>query len=65
MLVAETQTAGRGPWTALVSPPRGALTFSVLLRPVAVPPSALGWLPLLTGIAVAAALATGRGGPPG
>ncbi len=57
VLVAETQTAGRGrldrSWS---SPPRAALTFSVLLRPGAVAPSARAWLPLLTGMAVAAAL---------
>ena len=57
VLVAETQTAGRGrlgrSWS---SPPRAALAFSVLLRPVAVAPAARAWLPLLTGIAVAAAL---------
>jgi BirA family transcriptional regulator, biotin operon repressor / biotin---[acetyl-CoA-carboxylase] ligase len=57
VLVAESQTAGRGrlgrSWS---SPPRAALTCSVLLRPEAVPPSDRAWLPLLTGIAVAAAL---------
>jgi BirA family biotin operon repressor/biotin-[acetyl-CoA-carboxylase] ligase len=57
VLVAETQTAGRGrlgrSWS---SPPRAALTASVLLRPAAVPPPARAWMPLLTGIAVAAAL---------
>ena len=57
VLVAETQTAGRGrlgrSWSG---PPRAALAFSVLLRPVAVAPAARAWLPLLTGIAVAAAL---------
>ncbi|MGH3070502.1 MAG: biotin--[acetyl-CoA-carboxylase] ligase [Streptosporangiaceae bacterium] len=57
VLAAETQTAGRGrlgrSWS---SPPRAALAFSVLLRPVAVAPGARAWLPLLTGIAVAAAL---------
>ena len=62
VLVAETQTAGRGrlgrPWS---SPPRAALAWSVLLRPVAVPPAARAWLPLLTGIAVAAALRAGAG----
>lgn len=56
VLVAEEQTAGRGrldrTWTA---PPRSGLTFSVLLRP-SVPPRALGWLPLLAGLAVAEAL---------
>ena len=57
VLVAEQQTAGRGRLgRAWVSPPRAALTFSVLLRPVAVPRARLGWLPLLTGVAVAAAV---------
>jgi len=40
-------------WT---SPPRAGLTFSVLLRPYGVPAALLGWIPLLTGTAVAAAL---------
>jgi len=56
VLAAEEQRAGRGRmgrhWT---SPPRAALTFSLLLKP-AVPPARLGWLPLLTGVAVAAAV---------
>ena len=56
VLAAEEQRAGRGrmgrTWT---SPARAALTFSVLLKP-AVPPARLGWLPLLTGVAVAAAV---------
>ncbi|HEY2551053.1 MAG TPA: biotin--[acetyl-CoA-carboxylase] ligase [Streptosporangiaceae bacterium] len=56
VLVAETQTAGRGRlgryWQ---SPPRSALLFSVLLRP-AVPPARRGWVPLLAGVAVATAL---------
>src|SRR5262249_51196772 len=47
VLVAEAQTAARGRlgrrWT---SPPRAALTFSVLLRPRGVPPALLGWAPL-------------------
>lgn len=53
VLVADRQTAGRGRldrhWD---SPPGSGLTFSVLLRPP-VPVGALGWLPLLTGLAVA------------
>ncbi len=57
VLVARSQTAGRGrlgrQWQ---SPPGTALTFSVLLRPARVPPAALGWLPLLTGVAVASAV---------
>ena len=57
VLVAEAQTAGRGRmgrrWT---SPPRAGLTFSVLLRPYGIPAALLGWVPLLTGTAVAAAI---------
>src|SRR5277367_3991151 len=57
VLVAEEQSAGRGRLgRAWVSPPRAALTFSVLLRPAAVPRALLGWLPLLAGVAVAAAV---------
>jgi BirA family transcriptional regulator, biotin operon repressor / biotin---[acetyl-CoA-carboxylase] ligase len=56
VLVAETQTAGRGRqgrvWQA---PPRSGLTFSLLLRPT-VSAARQTWLPLLTGIAVAAAV---------
>lgn len=57
VLAAEFQTAGRGrmgrSWT---SAPGAALTFSVLLRPVAVPPASKGWVPLLAGLAVASAM---------
>src|SRR5580693_5463010 len=57
VLVAEEQTAGRGrlgrTWTSV---PGAALTFSVLLRPVTVPPARRGWLPLLAGVAVASAV---------
>ncbi len=57
VLVAEHQGAGRGrhdrTWS---SPPRAGLSFSVLLRPTGVPVARLGWLPLLTGIAVVDAL---------
>jgi BirA family biotin operon repressor/biotin-[acetyl-CoA-carboxylase] ligase len=57
VLVAEAQTAGRGRMgRRWVSPPRCALTFSVLLRPGGVSAALLGWLPLLAGVAVAAAL---------
>jgi BirA family biotin operon repressor/biotin-[acetyl-CoA-carboxylase] ligase len=62
ILVAEEQTAGRGrldrSWH---SQPGAALTFSVLLRPAGVPPASRGWLPLLTGVAVASALRTATG----
>ena len=61
VLAAEEQRAGRGrmgrAWTA---PPRAALTFSLLLKP-AVPPARRGWLPLLTGVAVAAAVTKATG----
>jgi BirA family biotin operon repressor/biotin-[acetyl-CoA-carboxylase] ligase len=57
VLAAEQQSAGRGrlgrTWLA---PPRAALTFSVLLRPAAVPRARLGWLSLLAGVAVASAV---------
>ena len=53
--IAENQTAGRGrldrTWQA---PAHSGLTMSLLLRPP-VPIAALGWLPLLTGVAVAQA----------
>jgi BirA family biotin operon repressor/biotin-[acetyl-CoA-carboxylase] ligase len=54
---AEEQTAGRGRMgRAWLSPPRAALTFSVLFRPQGVPPARLGWLPLLAGLATAGAV---------
>jgi BirA family biotin operon repressor/biotin-[acetyl-CoA-carboxylase] ligase len=57
VLVAETQTAGRGRldrnW---MSPPKASLLLSVLLRP-SVPIPSWGWVPLLTGVAVAQSLA--------
>ncbi|HEY6276383.1 MAG TPA: biotin--[acetyl-CoA-carboxylase] ligase [Streptosporangiaceae bacterium] len=57
VLTAGAQSAGRGRlgrrW---ISPPGAALTFSVLLRPRGVPAARLGWLPLLAGVAVAAAV---------
>ncbi|HEY7146758.1 MAG TPA: biotin--[acetyl-CoA-carboxylase] ligase [Streptosporangiaceae bacterium] len=57
VLVAEAQSAGRGRLgRSWVSPPRAALTFSVLLRPAAVPAARRGWVPLLAGVAIATAL---------
>ena len=57
VLVAEEQTAGRGRMgRSWMSVPGASLTFSVLLRPSSVPPALRGWLPLLTGVAVASAL---------
>ncbi|MEU3658350.1 biotin--[acetyl-CoA-carboxylase] ligase [Streptomyces sp. NPDC032940] len=62
VLVAEEQTAARGrldrQWTA---PARSGLFFSVLLRPVEVPVARWGWLPLLTGVAVATGLSRAAG----
>jgi BirA family biotin operon repressor/biotin-[acetyl-CoA-carboxylase] ligase len=57
VLVAEEQTAGRGRMgRTWVAPPHAALTFSMLLRPSWVPTGKLGWLSLLAGVSVAAAL---------
>ncbi|KUL39388.1 biotin--[acetyl-CoA-carboxylase] ligase [Streptomyces regalis] len=62
VLVAEEQTAGKGrldrQWTA---PPRSGLFFSVLLNPAEVPAARWGWLPLLTGVAVATGLSRAAG----
>ncbi|MGW2458418.1 biotin--[acetyl-CoA-carboxylase] ligase [Streptomyces sp. NPDC001761] len=62
VLVAEEQTTGRGRldrrWTA---PPRSGLFFSVLLKPTEVPVARWGWLPLLTGVAVATGLSRAAG----
>ncbi|MFJ8308448.1 MULTISPECIES: biotin--[acetyl-CoA-carboxylase] ligase [unclassified Streptomyces] len=63
VLVAEEQTAGRGRldrrWSA---PARSGLFFSVLLKPgESVPVERWGWLPLLTGVAVATGLARAAG----
>ncbi|MGW0595841.1 biotin--[acetyl-CoA-carboxylase] ligase [Streptomyces sp. NPDC002776] len=62
VLVAEEQTAARGrldrQWTA---PARSGLFFSVLLKPAQVPVERWGWLPLLTGVAVATGLSRAAG----
>ncbi|MEV5984471.1 biotin--[acetyl-CoA-carboxylase] ligase [Streptomyces sp. NPDC052051] len=62
VLVAEEQNAARGRldrvWTA---PPRSGLFFSVLLEPAGVPVARWGWLPLLTGVAVATGLTRAAG----
>ncbi|MEV6760613.1 biotin--[acetyl-CoA-carboxylase] ligase [Streptomyces sp. NPDC051105] len=62
VLVAEEQTSGRGrldrQWMA---PARSGLFFSVLLKPAEVPVARWGWLPLLTGVAVATGLARAAG----
>jgi len=57
VLAAEEQTAGRGRLgRSWVSPPRAALTFSLLVRPATVSPARRGWLPLLSGVSVASAV---------
>jgi BirA family biotin operon repressor/biotin-[acetyl-CoA-carboxylase] ligase len=57
VVIAEHQTAGRGRldrvWTA---PPRSGITMSMLVRPDAVDASRWPWLPLIAGLAVAAAV---------
>jgi BirA family biotin operon repressor/biotin-[acetyl-CoA-carboxylase] ligase len=62
VLATEHQRAGRGrmgrTWT---TPPRAALTFSLLVRPVEVPSARRGWLPLLTGVAVVEAITSVTG----
>ena len=62
VVTAEHQTAGRGrlgrEWQA---PPRSGLAVSVLLRPTGIPSLAWPWLPLLTGVAVASAVADTAG----
>ncbi|MBF6334042.1 biotin--[acetyl-CoA-carboxylase] ligase [Nocardia transvalensis] len=53
VLIAEAQESGRGryerPWS---SPPRAQIAMSVLVRLRGIDPTGLGWLPLLTGVAV-------------
>lgn len=58
VLVAEHQFGGRGRLgRSWASPPRAGLTVSVLLRPgPGVPPTRWGWLPLLMGTSVRAAV---------
>jgi BirA family transcriptional regulator, biotin operon repressor / biotin---[acetyl-CoA-carboxylase] ligase len=62
VLVAEEQSSGRGRldrrWSA---PPRSGIIFSALLRPAGVPVARWGWLPLLTGVAVALAVSRTAG----
>jgi BirA family transcriptional regulator, biotin operon repressor / biotin---[acetyl-CoA-carboxylase] ligase len=62
VLAAEEQTAGRGRMgRSWVSPPRAALTFSLLVRPDTVSPARRGWLPLLAGVSVASAVRAANG----
>ena len=65
VLLAEHQDAGRGrrgrTWEAR---PSEGLTLSVLLRPVEVPSERWGWAPLLTGLALVAAVESLAGTAP-
>jgi len=62
VLAAEEQTSGRGRMgRSWVSPPRAALTFSLLVRPDTVAPARRGWLPLLAGVSVASAVRAAAG----
>ncbi len=64
VLVTEHQRAGRGRMgRTWITPPRAALTFSLLVRPETVPAARRGWLPLLTGVAVAEAITEATGIP--
>jgi BirA family transcriptional regulator, biotin operon repressor / biotin---[acetyl-CoA-carboxylase] ligase len=64
VLVAQTQTSGRGrQGRSWQSEPGAALTFSLLTRPRSVPQAAMGWLPLLAGVAVATAVQAVTGVP--
>jgi BirA family biotin operon repressor/biotin-[acetyl-CoA-carboxylase] ligase len=57
VLLAEDQSAGRGrngrSWSA---PPRSQIAMSIGVSTEGVPPSAWGWLPLLTGVALVDAI---------
>lgn len=66
VLVAEHQSAGRGrlgrSWS---TPPRSAIMLSIGIDAGALAPSAWGWLPLLTGVAVTDAVRAITGIEPG
>lgn len=62
VVVAEHQSAGRGRLgRSWVTPPRTALTLSLLVAPDPVPVARWPWLPLLTGLAVADAVRAATG----
>jgi BirA family transcriptional regulator, biotin operon repressor / biotin---[acetyl-CoA-carboxylase] ligase len=62
VLLAEDQSAGRGrngrSWSA---PPRSQIALSIGVSTEGVPPSAWGWLPLLTGVALVDAIRESTG----
>ena len=56
-LVADHQTAGRGrAGRTWATPPGAALTVSLVLRPSGIAPAAMGWAPLIVGLATVRAL---------
>lgn len=59
VLVTDNQTAGRGRLDrSWVSPPGAALAISVLVRELPSSPEAMGWIPLVAGVAMAEAVAS-------
>ena len=57
VLLAEQQSSGRGrQGRSWATPPRSQIAMSVGVDPTGVEPDAWGWLPLLTGVAVAEAV---------
>ncbi|GAB2566793.1 biotin--[acetyl-CoA-carboxylase] ligase [Nocardia heshunensis] len=62
VLIAESQESGRGRhdrrW---VGPPRAQIAMSLLVRVRGIDPAVLGWLPLLTGVAVVDAVRAATG----
>ncbi|MFD6394655.1 biotin--[acetyl-CoA-carboxylase] ligase [Nocardia sp. NPDC060259] len=61
-LLAEEQVSGRGRHARTwVSPPRAQISLSILVRLPDIDPTTLGWLPLLTGVAVVDALRRATG----
>lgn len=66
VLIAEHQSAGRGrQGRSWFTPPRSAIALSMGIDAGGQAPSAWGWLPLLTGVAVADAVAATTGIEPG
>ena len=66
VLIAEHQSAGRGRHgRAWSTPERSQIALSVGVDATDVPPAAWGWLPLLTGVAVADAVTATTGIEPG
>ncbi|MEV6321559.1 biotin--[acetyl-CoA-carboxylase] ligase [Nocardia sp. NPDC051787] len=64
VLLAEAQEQGRGRHARTwVSPPRAQISMSVLVRLRGIDPATLGWLSLLTGVAVVDALRATAGVP--